>query len=106
MHVDLMEHPDTVSAAGNKYVMDVINNFLSYAWAIPLASKGDAPAALQAWERARKLETGSKVGIFRSDNGELKRPCGSGSFRVVRSISSLPLTLPHRMVALSIFIAL
>jgi hypothetical protein len=72
VHVDLMEHPDTVLAAGNKYVMDVIDDFSSYAWAIPLASKGDAPAALQAWERARELETGSKVGIFRSDNGELK----------------------------------
>ncbi|KAG2078834.1 hypothetical protein BDR04DRAFT_997814 [Suillus decipiens] len=46
MHVDLMEHLDTVSATGNKYVMDVIDNFLSYAWAIPLASKGDAPPAL------------------------------------------------------------
>lgn len=72
VHVDLMEHPDTVSAAGNKYMMDIINNFLSYTWAIPLASKGDAPSALQAWECACKLETGSKVGIFRSDNGELK----------------------------------
>ncbi|KAG1875763.1 hypothetical protein F4604DRAFT_1518343, partial [Suillus subluteus] len=49
VHVDLMEHLDTVSAAGNKYVMDVIDDFLSYAWAIPLASKGDALTALQAW---------------------------------------------------------
>jgi hypothetical protein len=72
VHVDLMEHPDTVSAAENKYVMDVIDDFSSYAWAIPLASKGDAPAALQAWERARELETGLKVGIFRSNNDELK----------------------------------
>jgi len=72
VHVDLMEHPDTVSAAGNKYIMDIIDDFSSYAWALPLTSKAEAPLALQAWERARELEVGTKVGIYRSDNGELK----------------------------------
>jgi hypothetical protein len=50
IHVDLMEHPDTLSAAGNKYVMDIIDDFSSYAWSIPLASKSDAFPALLAWE--------------------------------------------------------
>jgi len=72
VHVDLMEHPDTVSATGHKYVMNIIDNFSSYAWAIPLATKSDAFPALQAWERTRELESNSKVGIYRSDNGELK----------------------------------
>ncbi|KAG1827025.1 uncharacterized protein BJ212DRAFT_1252374, partial [Suillus subaureus] len=49
MHVGLMEHPDTVSAAGNRYVMDLIDNFLSYAWSVPLAAKSDTFPALQAW---------------------------------------------------------
>jgi transposase InsO family protein len=72
VHVDLMEHPDTVSVAGNRYIMDIIDDFSSYAWSIPLVSKSDAFPAMQAWERAREVETGLTVGIFRSDNGELK----------------------------------
>jgi transposase InsO family protein len=52
--------------------MDIIDDFSSYAWSIPLAAKSDAFTALQAWERARELETGLKVGIYCSDNGELK----------------------------------
>jgi hypothetical protein len=72
VHVDLMEHPDTVSAAGNKYIMDIIDDFSSYAWSIPLAAKSDAFPVLQAWEKAHELETNLKVGIYRSDNGELK----------------------------------
>jgi hypothetical protein len=50
VHVDLMEHPDTVSIAGNKYIMDIIDDFSSYAWSIPLASKSNAFPALHAWE--------------------------------------------------------
>ncbi|KAG1869521.1 hypothetical protein F4604DRAFT_2019325, partial [Suillus subluteus] len=53
VHVDLMEHPDTVSAAGNKYIMDIIDDHSSYAWAIPLAAKSDAFPALQTWALAR-----------------------------------------------------
>ncbi|KAG1875760.1 hypothetical protein F4604DRAFT_1519783, partial [Suillus subluteus] len=46
VHVDLMEHPDVVSALGNKYIMDIIDDFSSYTWAIPLASKSDAFSSL------------------------------------------------------------
>ncbi|KAG2111902.1 uncharacterized protein F5147DRAFT_526604, partial [Suillus discolor] len=52
VHVDLMEHPDTVSAAGNKYIMDIIDDHSSYTWSIPLAAKSDAFPALQAWTLA------------------------------------------------------
>jgi len=72
VHVDLMEHPDTVSVAGNKYIMDIIDDHSSYAWAIHLAAKSDAFNALQAWALAREVKTSSKIGIYRSDNGELK----------------------------------
>ncbi|KIK80029.1 hypothetical protein PAXRUDRAFT_159777, partial [Paxillus rubicundulus Ve08.2h10] len=44
-----MEHPEHTSASGHKYVLDIIDDFLSYCWA-----------------------TGLKVGVYRSDNGELK----------------------------------
>ncbi|KAG1843330.1 hypothetical protein F4604DRAFT_1504302, partial [Suillus subluteus] len=41
VHIDLMEHPDVVSATGHKYIMDLIDDFSSYPWSIPLASKSD-----------------------------------------------------------------
>jgi hypothetical protein len=37
-----------------------------------VAAKSDAFPALQAWALAREVETRSKIGIYRSDNGELK----------------------------------
>jgi hypothetical protein len=58
VHVDLMEHPDTVSTSGNKYIMDIIDDFSSYCWSIPLASKSDASTSLITWECARELKTG------------------------------------------------
>lgn len=48
IHVNLMEHPSTVSTTGNKYVMDIIDDFLSYAWSIPLPAKPNAFPMLQA----------------------------------------------------------
>lgn len=72
IHIDLMEHPDVVSAIGHKYIMDLIDDFSSYSWSIPLTAKSDAFPALIAWEYTHKLETGLKVGIYCSDNGELK----------------------------------
>lgn len=67
-----MEHPDVVSATGHKHIMDLIDDFSSYSWSILLASKSDAFSALVAWECACELETNLKVGIYCSNNGELK----------------------------------
>jgi hypothetical protein len=72
VHVDLMGHLDVVSATGHKYIMDIIDDFLSYSRAIPLTSKSDAFPLLVTWECACELKTGLKVGIYHSDNGELK----------------------------------
>jgi hypothetical protein len=52
--------------------MNVVDDFSSYPWSIPLKRKSDAFHALQTWERAREVETGLKVGTYRTDNGELK----------------------------------
>lgn len=52
--------------------MDIIDDHSSYAWSIPLAAKSDAFPALRAWTLAREVETSTKVGMFRSDNGELR----------------------------------
>ena len=36
VHVDLLEHPEHVSSLGNKYVLNIINDFSSYTWSLPL----------------------------------------------------------------------
>jgi hypothetical protein len=64
--------PHIRSRTGNKYVMDIVDDYTSRVWPIPLKGKGDAFTELMAWERARELETGLKVGTYITDNGELK----------------------------------
>ena len=56
----------------NEYVMNIVNDYTSHIWSIPLKGKGDAFGELVTWERARELETGLKVGMYITDNGELK----------------------------------
>ena len=50
----------------------VVDDYTSRVWPIPLKRKSDAFDYLIAWERARELETGQKVGTYITDNGELK----------------------------------
>jgi hypothetical protein len=69
--VDLIG-PISVSASGNCYVMDILDDYMSKGWSIPLKSKDQAFPELQAWELAREKETGLSVGVYIVDNGELK----------------------------------
>ena len=64
--------PHIRSRTGNEYIMDIVDDYTSRVWPIPLKGKGDAFEELMAWERARELETGLKVGTYITDNGELK----------------------------------
>ena len=57
---------------GNEYVMDIIDDYTSCVWPIPLKGKGDVFAELKAWEHTQELETSLKVGTYITDNGELK----------------------------------
>ena len=64
--------PHLKSRTSNEYVMNIVDDYTSCVWSIPLKGKGDAFADLIAWERARELETGLKVGTYITDNRELK----------------------------------
>jgi hypothetical protein len=72
IHVDLLEHPEHVSSLENKYVLNIIDDFSSYCWSLPLTPKSDTYKALLDWEHTRELETSLPVSIYHSDNGELK----------------------------------
>ena len=64
--------PHVRSRTSNEYVMNIVDDYTSRVWSIPLKGKGDAFGELVTWERARELETGLKVGTYITDNGELK----------------------------------
>jgi hypothetical protein len=70
--VDLSGPTAVTSRTGNNYVMNIVDDFSSFCWSIPLKSKGDAFPQLQLWERAREMEIDSRTKIYRTDNGELK----------------------------------
>ena len=66
--VDLTGPHAVPSHTGNLYIMNIVDDFTSFPWSIPLK----AFLQLQVWERARENETGLRVGIYCTDNGELK----------------------------------
>ena len=60
------------SHTGNEYIMDIVDDFTSQLWLIPLKNKDDSSPELQAWERAHESETNQKVGMYITNQGELK----------------------------------
>ena len=70
--MDLSGPHDVVSRSGNKYVLNLVDDVMSFPWSLPIPSKDVAYSELKAWELARENETGVKVGTYRTDNGELK----------------------------------
>lgn len=51
--------------------MNIIDDYTSYPWSIPLKLKSDAFSKLRIWELARENETRLKIGMY-YNNGELK----------------------------------
>jgi hypothetical protein len=50
--VDLCGPMPCASQSGHLYSMNVIDDFLSYCWSLPLRSKDEATVVLQSWHRA------------------------------------------------------
>jgi transposase InsO family protein len=51
--------------------MNVIDNFSSFIWSLPLRNKEEAASVLQLWHRAVENQSGHHLKILVSDNGEL-----------------------------------
>jgi hypothetical protein len=51
--------------------MNIINDFSGYVWTLPLQSKADTCSAFQTWHKAVTVQTGDKLRILVTDNGEL-----------------------------------
>jgi hypothetical protein len=65
--------PLPTSLRGNRYFMQIIDNYTRKNWSIPLKSKDEAMSALRSWRVKEERQTGREVKAARSDNApELK----------------------------------
>src|SRR6266702_2634554 len=69
--MDLCGPMAVASHSGNIYSMNLIDDFSGYMWSIPLQSKSKACEAIQVWHKAVTTQTGDKLQILITDNGEL-----------------------------------
>ena len=69
--VDLCGPMPCVSKYRHLYSMNVIDDFSSYVWSLPLKSKSEAINVLRAWHCAVENQTGEKLKIVVTNNGEL-----------------------------------
>ena len=70
--VDLMGPHAVESCIGNRYIMDIVNDYKSCPWSVPLKTKDEAFSKLVIWKHKRETETNLKVRMYCTDNGELK----------------------------------
>src|SRR6266702_4514525 len=71
VYVDLCGLMPTASKAGALYSMNIIDDFSSYIWTIPLKAKSKAASTFQDWHCVVTTQTGKKLSSFLTDNGEL-----------------------------------
>lgn len=54
-------------------MLDIVDDYSSNVWSIPLSTKDQAYPSLKAWQLEVEKETGEKVTLYSVDNGtELK----------------------------------
>jgi len=73
VHVDLVGPMPCVSSSGRLYSMhrDVVDDFTSYVWSLPLRCTDEAASVLQAWQKHVETQSGQKLRILVIDNDEL-----------------------------------
>jgi transposase InsO family protein len=69
--VDLCGPMPCASQSSCLYSINVINDFSSYCWSLPLRLKDEAAVILQSWHRAVENQSGQRLKILVTDNGEL-----------------------------------
>ena len=53
-----LSSPHVRSRTSNEYVMNIVDDYMSHVWSIPLKGKGDTFGELVSWGCARELGTG------------------------------------------------
>ena len=71
VYVDLCGPMSVSSCSGRVYSMNIIDDFSSYIWSLPLRTKDEAATILQQWHHAIKNQSGNCLKILITDNSEL-----------------------------------
>jgi len=71
VYVDLCGPMPCASCSGYLYSMNLINDFSSYVWSLPLRSKDESVSALQLWHWVVVNQTDHYLKILVSKNGKL-----------------------------------
>ena len=71
VHVDLCGPMSPTSRSGNVYSMNIIDDFSSYVWSLPLKSESDAAPVLQQWQQVVENLSHHRLKTLITNNGEL-----------------------------------
>ena len=71
VYVDLCGPMSIASRSNHLYSMNIIDDFSSFVWSLPLHSKDEAAPALKAWLFGLEVQTPHRLKSFITDNGEL-----------------------------------
>jgi hypothetical protein len=85
------------SCSGNLYSMNIIDDFSSYVWSIPLRTKCDALIALQNWVAKIENQSNFRLTYIVTDNGELSSTAVHSfcSQRDITHLFTAPYTSAH-----------
>ena len=71
VYVDLCGPMSIPSRTHRLYSMNIVDDYSSFVWSIPLHSKDEAAPALKSWLLALEVQTPYRLQSFVTDNGEL-----------------------------------
>lgn len=71
IYVDLCGPMSIPSRSGRLYSMNIIDDYSSFVWSLPLRSKDEAAPILRNWLTALEVQTSYRLQSFVTDNGEL-----------------------------------
>jgi len=60
--IDLCSPISVISQTGHLYAMNIIDDFSSYVWTVPLRAKSNAADALQVWHHLVENQSGASIG--------------------------------------------
>ena len=69
--IDLCGPMSIPSRSGRLYSMNIIDDYSSFVWSLPLRSKDEAAPILKHWLTALEVQTPHRLRSFVTDNGEL-----------------------------------
>src|SRR5882672_6724284 len=69
VHSDITGPEDVGTPYGEKYILNLIDDYSGMAWIYPLKKKSDAFSIFQEWKVLVENESGEHVRLFHMDNG-------------------------------------